>query len=204
MACHRLLSPYKSRHAFKYAGFVGETDGGVFNKVGENLYRLQSTGTYYGLLKRASKQFRRSLKTTDRKLAEWRLAEVREQIGNLSLSEDSSATFDDVARRWLDATRHALKESTVRRRETCVKNLTPFFKGVTIRNATARQCERWVAERGRDIAPQTFAHELNTLNAVFNYAMQQGLFLSNPARGIKRRRIVQTQITVPTREQFKR
>ncbi len=180
----------------------GNPTAAVFNKVGENLYRLQSTGTYYGLLKRASKQFRRSLKTTDRKLAERRLAELRQQVGNLSLSEDSKANFADIARRWLDATRHALKESTVRRRETCVKNLTPFFKGVTVRNATTRQCERWVAERGRDIAPQTFAHELNTLNAVFNYAMQQGLVLSNPARGIKRRKIIQSRITVPTREQF--
>ena len=174
----------------------------VFKKVGENLYRLESTGTYYGLLKRASKQFRRSLKTTDRKLAERRLAELRQQIGNLSLTEDSRASFDEIARRWIESTRHALKVSTVTRRETCIKNLTPFFKDTTIRNATLRHCELWLAARGQKIAPQTFAHELNALNAIFNFAIEQGLVLSNPARSIKRRKIVQARITVPTREQF--
>jgi len=59
----------------------------VFNKVGENLYRLESSGRYYGLLKRAGKQFRRSLTTTERKLAERRPAGLHKQIGNLSLSE---------------------------------------------------------------------------------------------------------------------
>jgi len=42
----------------------------AFQKVGQNLYRLESTGGYYALLKRADKQFRRSLRTLDRKLAE--------------------------------------------------------------------------------------------------------------------------------------
>ncbi|NBV25015.1 MAG: site-specific integrase [Proteobacteria bacterium] len=174
----------------------------VFNKVGENLYRLDSSGTYYAFLKRAGKQFHRSLKTTDRKLAERRLAELRQQIGNLSLREDASVSFADVARRWLDTTRHALKASSITRRETCIKNLTPFFKGVTLRHATARHCERWLTERGMTIAPQTFAHELNTMNGVFNFAVRQGLILANPARDIQRRKIPQARITIPTRQQF--
>ena len=176
----------------------------VFNKVGENLYRLASSGKYYGLLKRAGKQFRRSLKTTDRKLAERRLAELRKQIGNLSLTEDASVSFEDVARRWLDTTRHALKESSVRRRETCIKNLVPFFRGAAIRNITPRHCECWLTERGGNIAPQTFAHELNTMNGVFSYAVRQGLVLTNPARDIQRRKITQAKITVPTRDQFQK
>jgi integrase len=176
----------------------------VFNKVAENLYRLESTGKYYGLIKRAGKQFRRSLKTRDRKLAERRLIELREQIGNLSLAEDGDAKFEEVAQRWVESTRHAWKESSVKRRETCIKNVSLFFKGASIRNVTPRHCQRWLTERGRDIAPQTFAHELNTMNCVFNYAVRQGLLLTNPARDIKRRRIVQAKISVPTREQFQK
>jgi hypothetical protein len=78
-------------------------------KVGENLYRLESTGKYYGLLKRGGKQFRRSLKTRDRKLAERRLTELRQQIGNLSLTEDGDASFEEVARHWVETTRHSIK-----------------------------------------------------------------------------------------------
>jgi len=47
----------------------------VFHRVAENLFRLEMTGGYYALLKRGNKQFRRSLKTKDRKLAERRLAD---------------------------------------------------------------------------------------------------------------------------------
>ena len=174
----------------------------VFNKVGQNLYRLESTGGYYGLVKRADKQFRRSLKTTDRKLAERRLTELRGQIGNLSLTQDATVSFATVAQRWLDTTRHTLKASSVKRRETCIKNLVPFFHGVTIRNITARHCERWLTERAKNLAPQTFAHELGTMNGVLNEAVRKGLLLTNPARNIKRPRIVKADICVPSRDQF--
>jgi integrase len=176
----------------------------VFNKVGENLYRLEQSGKYYGLLKRAGKQFRRSLKTTDRTLAQRRLAELRKQISNLSLSEDSKASFEQVARRWLDTTKHVLKQSSVDRRETCIKNLVPFFRGVSVRNITTRDCERWLTERGPTIAPQTFAHELSTMKGVFDHAARQGLVLTNPAGHIKRRKIIPAKITVPSRDQFQK
>ena len=126
------------------------------------------------MIKRAGKQFRRSLKTRDRKLAECRLTELRQQIGNLSLSEYGDAKFEEVAHRWVESARHALKESSVKRRETCIKNVSLFFKGASIRNVTPRHCERWPTERGRDTAPQTFAHELNPMKGVFNYAVRQG------------------------------
>ena len=61
----------------------------VFHKVAENLYRLESSGEYYALIKKGGKQFRRSLKTKDRKLADRRLKEFKEQIGGLSLSDDA-------------------------------------------------------------------------------------------------------------------
>ena len=65
-----------------------------------------------------------------------------------------------------------------------------------------RHCELWVAQRGSAIAPQTFAHELNTMRATLDYALRQGLIITNPALAIKRRKVVQARIAVPTREQF--
>jgi hypothetical protein len=49
-----------------------------FCKVPENLYRRTSTDVYYALFERRGKQFRRSLRTTDRPLANRRLADLRE------------------------------------------------------------------------------------------------------------------------------
>src|SRR5580658_4789340 len=98
----------------------------VFHLVGENLYRLESSGGYYALVKRGDKQFRRSLKTKDRKLAERRLTEYRAQVGNLKISDESRLSFEEVAARWMQATEHTIKPSTITRRNTCIKNLTPF------------------------------------------------------------------------------
>ena len=176
----------------------------VFHRVAENLYRLESTGGYYALVKRGNKQFRRSLKTKDRKLADRRLTEYRGQVGNLTISDDARLSFDEIAKRWMDTTKHVLKESTIKRRDTCIKNLSPFFHGIAIRNIVPSHCERWVTERSPKIESSTFAHEIDTMRAIFDYAVRLGLMLSNPAKDIKRRRIVQKPIAVPTREQFKR
>jgi hypothetical protein len=66
----------------------------AFKKVGENLYRHAPSGNYYALLKRGGKQFRRSLKTPDRALANRRLADLRQKIANLTLSDTRNATFE--------------------------------------------------------------------------------------------------------------
>ncbi len=175
----------------------------VFHRVAENLYRLETSGGYYALLKRGDKQFRRSLKTKDRKLADRRLAELRTQVSNLSVGDDARLSFEAVATRWMGATQHRLKASSIVRRKTCLKNLIPFFKGVTIRNVEQKHCERWLTERTPKIAAQTMAHELNVMRSIFDYAVGLGLLLQNPAKGIKRKPIVQAKMTIPTREQFR-
>lgn len=176
----------------------------VFHRVAENLYRLEQTGGYYALVKRGDKQFRRSLKTKDRKLAERRLAEFREQVGGLVLSEDARLSFEDIGQRWLDSTAHTLKESTIVRRKICLKNLAPFFSGISIRNVQAQDCERWAKERAGHVSAQTMAHELNAMRAVFAYAVDHGLILANPAKRIKRRKVIHAPMTIPTREQFRK
>ncbi len=175
----------------------------VFHRVAENLYRLESSGGYYALLKRSDKQFRRSLKTKDRKLADRRLAEMRDQVSNLKITADANLGFKDIAARWIATTSHALKANTVKRRETCIANVAPFFAGIAIRNIQAHHCERWLTERGVKKAPQTMAHELNVMRNVLDYAVQLGLMMTNPAKDIKRRRVVNAPVVIPTRDQFK-
>ncbi len=116
-----------------------------------NLHRLERTGGYYALLKGGDKQFRRSLKTRDRKLADRRLAALRVQVGNLTISDDARLSFDEIGERWMAATAHALKASSITRRETCLKNLAPFFASVATRNIQARHCERWLTVRAAKV-----------------------------------------------------
>ena len=175
----------------------------VFHRVAENLYRLETSGGYYGLVKRGDKQFRRSLKTKDRKLAERRLSELRAQVGTLATGQDGRLSFAQVAQRWKEATGHTVKASTIKRWDSCIQNLSPFFAGMPIRNIQARHCERWLTERASKIAPQTMANELNVMRPIFAYAVRSGLMLANPAADIRRHKFVQKPITVPSREQFR-
>lgn len=95
-----------------------------------------------------------------------------------------------------------MKPASVTRRRTCIQNLKPFFRHITIRNITPAYCDRWLLERGPLIAASTFAHELGTMKLIFDFAVTRGLLLENPARHIARRRIPAAEIQVPTREQF--
>lgn len=179
-----------------------ETANSHWVNVGERLWRLKQTGVYYAFIKKGGKQFRRSLKTTDRQLANRRLADLMNDFARLMPSEAANLTFDQVAERWTANTRHTVKESTVTRRRTCLKAVSPFFSGLPVRNIRPQHCEAWLIGRGGKIAPQTFAHELDTMRAVFAYAIEQGWILRNPASGIKRRRIVSKEAIVPTRDQL--
>jgi integrase len=174
----------------------------VFHKVAENLYRLESSGGYYALIKKSGKQFRRSLKTKDRKLADRRLKELKGQIGCLTLTDDAKLGFGAVANRWLESIKHTLAEGTITQREIRIKNLSPFFKGVPLRNITAAQCESWAIKRGAKLASQTFVHELETMRNVFSYALKHGLILTSPATTIKRPKVSNAKVVIPTREQF--
>jgi len=176
----------------------------TYKRVGENLYRNTPSANYYALLKRGGKQFRRSLKTSDRALAARRLADLRRQIGALTLSDAKNSTFADVAKVWLSGVRHALKPATIQRRMICIKGLKPFFKGVSIRNVTRQHCDNWLNKRAKNLSPSSFAQELDTLRLVLDHAVNRGLLLSNPAQSIKRRRLVQAEITVPSRDQFQK
>lgn len=175
-----------------------------YAKVAENLYRRASTKTYYALIKRGGKQFRRSLKTADRSLANRKLADLRKKIANLTLGDTRSANFETVAKSWLDSKRHALKSSTINRREVCIKGLTPFLNSVSIRNVSSAQCEKWLERRGKKLSSSSFVQELDTLKMILEHAVSKGLLLDNPAKIIKRRKLVTEKIVVPSREQFQK
>ena len=176
--------------------------------AGANLRRLKQSGVYYLFAKRNGKQFSRSLKTTDKPLAKRRAADYLRDLERLVPTEAANLSFDQVAARWLETTRHTIKESSHNRRQRSLKAVSPFFSGLPVKNIAARHCEAWltqrVTKRGGKIAAQTFAHELNAMRAVFAFAVEHGMILRNPAADIKRRRIVSKIPNVPTREQFQR
>lgn len=98
--------------------------------LAKTLRRRKSSGTYYAFVRRGRKQFRRSLHTTatHKAFARRRLADVCATLTGWQVGEAAHATFNDVAARWLEATRHTLKAGTVRHRQTGLKGIAPFLE----------------------------------------------------------------------------
>jgi len=72
---------------------------GVFQKVGECLYRYSSNGVYYARIKVHGKEIRRNLGTINRDLAKRRLSVLKQE-----LSQTESGTVRPAATNMIAAT----------------------------------------------------------------------------------------------------
>jgi integrase len=156
------------------------------------------------LVKRSGKQFRRSLKTDDRQLANRRLKELRDKVSQLSnIKSARHVTFTELAERWFGTVKSRLKESSARRIETCVDQLKPYFAALNIRNISRGTCDEWLTRRSGEISASTFNKEIQTLQRILAYACRDGLLLDNPASHIEARKQAKAEIVIPSREQFR-
>jgi integrase len=199
----------------------------TYLKVGQNLYRNESSSTYYGLTKRGGKQFRTALRMEDgtpikdrglaeRALRRWlnELENVRpeaiERDEDFAIVEQQGAKavlIGGLAKRWLDVQSPNLKRGCIERYDQHIRGLAPFFKDVPLRKICASQCEEWLTKRASKLAKLTFKHELALLRALFRYAIDRGAIGKDPSRGIKGprgtpRKLARKKIHIPTKEQF--
>lgn len=180
-------------------------------RVGDNLFRSQSSDVYYALFKANGKQIRRSLKTTERELAKRRLEELRRQVERLSLAESKALPFAEyndqgelvggVAKGWLEIVGSNVEPSTRDRYAENIKELSEHFGSLGVRNITLRHAEEWAASR--ECAAETFNKERDVLVRVLDHAVDHGLLLDNPARKLKRRRGHKKAIMIPSKKQFR-
>jgi integrase len=172
-------------------------------KIGECLYRNETSGTYYALVKRQGRQIRRSLKTNDRALAQRRLAEFRESVSRLSIDAGKRRmNFRELCAEWLATAGATLKASSLRRSELCVQTLCKSFGEVKIGEITRDTCEAWERSRGAVLSESSFNKEADVLKRALDYAVEKGLLLENPAKAIRHRRVVDKAIVIPSKAEF--
>jgi integrase len=179
-------------------------NGKRFKKVGPNLYR-DAAGRYYLLVKKSGKQFRRSLKTNDPALAKRRLREFMDRAGQLSKDgTHSSIRFENLAERWLASKKAELKASSAYRRQSVLKQLTPFFRGRLVRAIGASEFEAWKTQRGARLSARSWNIDVETLKQIFDYAQNiLRVLIDNPARHLKRKKQPRPGIAIPSKEQFR-
>jgi len=177
----------------------------VFKRVAECLYRHSTSGIYYALVKRRGKQFRKSLKTTDRQLAERRLADFRGAVtGQTSPTKDKAITFMEFANDWLEIAQTRLKPSSARSVAISLTQLNRHFGLLPVRRISTLDCHQWEKRRGGEVGPSAFNHDRTVLLAVLNYAVREGLLLNNPAVVVARRTLPKGKIAIPSKAEFVR
>jgi hypothetical protein len=117
--------------------------------VAENLYRSESSGIYYAVIKSDGKQIRRSPRTNDPQLARRRLADFRKKITRLSTDDGKTLLFAEhqdgklvagLAKRWFDVA--SLRWKSPDREMYTVNALAQHFGGLTVRNITVTVIEK--------------------------------------------------------------
>ncbi len=116
----------------------------VFKWVAECLYRRSGSSKYFALVKRHGKQYRKSLRTVDRQLAERRLSVFCLKIGrNGNSSRDPGSTFLELSRDWFAVAVTRLKPSSARGVEGSLRQLNKHFGLLAVRNITTAHCHDW-------------------------------------------------------------
>jgi len=120
-------------------------------------------------------QVRRSTGTTDKRLAEAILGQVRVQIIEGRFFEKPTAqqrTFTELMHRYISE--HAARRANYRRELTSVKNLKTFFGNPTLDHVTPKRIVAYKNQRYVDgVKPATINRELATLKKAFNLARRE-------------------------------
>ena len=133
----------------------------VLVKVATCLYRSAVSDNYYAIFKRAGRQVKRSLKTSDKELAKRRLESLRQKVVKLN-TKAGGVLFETLAERWLDAVGGVMKPLSRRRRLTAIHQINPHFAN-SVRSIGSADVERWASVRALKTSARTFNIERETL-----------------------------------------
>jgi site-specific recombinase XerD len=120
-------------------------------------------------------QVRRSTGTTDKRLAEAILGQVKVQIVEgrfFDKPTEQQRTLTELLDRY--TSEHAARRANYRRERTSVKNLKAFFGNPTLEQVTPKRIVAYKNHRYTDgVKPATINRELSTLKKAFNLARRE-------------------------------
>jgi integrase len=178
-----------------------QSNTGVFEKVGECLYRY-SNGVYYARIRVEGKEIKRSLKTTDRTLARRKLANFRDEQRQTDRSQ-GRVTLEALCDRYLMTIRHQ-KSPTVDRKTRIIgriKSDWPTGRLAQVARIRPSECDEWLSRYSFGSASRNLY--ISGLRELFALALRDRIIPVSPAthlRSCKREKPI--RIT-PTFEQFK-
>jgi len=184
----------------------------------KNLVRSVKTHRYYARVFAGGKEVWKSLKTSHYSVAQARLAvfvkDHRERVGNGGIGGNGDAgtisakmLFGEAAKehlRNLDGNLD-LKPRTrtyYRERLSALYKSWPNLATSEIRKITQSDCRNWSAEYGKASSPTNYNNTVALLRHVFGVAIEKGVIYANPAAVLKRAKLRQKEIALPSTEKF--
>lgn len=172
-------------------------------RVGECLYRQTTDNVYYYKGQINGHEFSRSLRTTDRALANRRLADFRRDQERLdpNAGKVTLAALVELYRASLRS--QNLKPYTLEIKERILRRVEcnwPDGKFTPIQQIKASDCDRWLAKYSLGASGRN-AH-VWTLRDLFAFAVRDKLLVSSPADHMRASKRPDPVRLTPTPEQF--
>jgi integrase len=180
---------------------------GVFEKVGECLYRYSSNGVYYGRIRVDGKEIKRSLETTDRELAKRKLAHFKEEQRQIDRSQ-GKLTLGKLCDRYLKTIQHQ-KPKTIERK-TCIvgriKNNWPTGKLTQVAKIKPSDVDLWlssIAQRANRFGSASRNLHISCVKEVFALSVRDRIIPASPALHLRSAKRENPIRLTPTFAQFK-
>ena len=175
---------------------------GVFQKVGECLYRYSSNAVYYARIKVNGKEIRRSLETTDRDLAKRRLSALKDEQTQIDHSK-SKLTLRELCDQFLKTVQHQ-KPKTLERKAHIVGRIKrdwPTGSNSQVSKIKPTDVQLWLA--CYNLGPVSRNLHLAGLKQILKMAVADGVISRSPAENIAQVKLSSPIRETPTFDEFK-
>jgi integrase len=178
-----------------------------------NLVRYEPSGKYFARVRVRGKLIRRSLKTTQLGVAKLRLNDLekveRQRAGHQTAVAEGRMAFGDalaIYRQRLhgNASLKPGSKRYVEQRMAALVNSWPGLAQRDVRRITKQDCLGWAAGFVRRAAASSFNNTAATLRLILEIAVEAGGIYDNPARFIKRVRVLPKKLQLPGQDEFLR
>ena len=171
-----------------------------------NLFRHSVNGTYYGKRKVKGKPKCKSLKTTDRKIAERKLAEWLKNLDKLD-PELEKTTFSQLIDKFLASTVGKPDAGTDASMIKRLRETWPHGMDIRVSNIKPSFLDAWLASNSKDgeWKNTTYNKYCSFLRSLFQIAVSDKMIAESPMDGVKVswKRPQKPLRRVPTLDQFK-
>ena len=171
------------------------------------LYRHSTNGKYYGIKKISGKSKHYSLRTTDRKIAERKLAEWMRNLDKIDPTAEKT-TLNQLLEKFI-AGRQGKSDSTKATDASIIKRFKAEWKnGLDIRVSSIKpsQLDEWLGSNEGRLKHTSYNRYCGFLKELFGIAVADKIIIDSPFNGVKTRwkKPQKPERFVPTLEEFEK